>query len=968
MIYKEYFDLTVDYQKQYGEDTSLVLMQVGSFYEMYGLRTEEEGSDSPFSNMQKAAIACCLKIADKKDRFDWKGVSYGVMMAGFGECSLDKYLPLLVDAGFSVAVYIQEDDMVKRCKKRVFYGVFSAGTILGGDVTTTVSNHVMVLWVHPYVPLGKKTHHYVCAWACTDNATGVSYLYQYMVEEPHPGMVTPACFDELERAVSTYSPSELVLVVGGDVLYEKRDLVLQFVGASGCKRVHVFSEADEKPAKCAKPAYVQALLQQQFGDERCQQVCLELQQNEYATMAYCFLLDFLRQHSPHWVERVQMPHLASVGGRVVLGNHTLKQLNVLSSSSSSSSDACLLTMLNKTMTPMGHQAFVHALLHPTTERALLEREYDAMDTLLQDTVLPLVRKCLTEVRHMERIVRHMVHGKGSVQQVGHLVQGCRALVKLFVEVPLLSQCYEAGWENEGVRQAVAFEEGLSRWVDVEACVSGSKSDVILPGVDAGLDGLEMQEGVVREDLESLQRQLNECLGSAHVKWHETAKSGSSLQITAVRGKALQRVLLGGENNDACFLLPSGARIPYAELRVQTGTGADTIHSGSVSTLFRRLALLEEQVETRRNQVWKTAVLARIVEEWMTPLQKVSEVLKRVDVLQCKVWLASEYCYCRPELVMEDESFMKVEALRHPLVERLQTQEIYVANDVTLGTSEDTKQGILLYGTNAVGKTSFIKSVGLAVLMAQAGMFVAASSFQFRPYRAIYSRILGNDDLFRGMSTFVVEMSELRTLLVEAGPDVLVLGDEVCSGTETESALSIMMATLRLLVTRGSHFLFATHFHELSRWSEMRELSRNVAMKHMEVLYDAAKDRLVYDRRLKEGPGPAIYGLEVAKSLYMPAEMLEDAFRLRERYFPHVRTLLSMEPTRYNRGKIRQPLCEACGEGVGEEVHHLVPQKEANVQGTLWSPLSRTPFHKNHAANLQTLCSRCHDAIHSVESN
>jgi DNA mismatch repair protein MutS len=391
----------------------------------------------------------------------------------------------------------------------------------------------------------------------------------------------------------------------------------------------------------------------------------------------------------------------------------------------------------------------------------------------------------------------------------------------------------------------------------------------------------------------------------------------------------------------------------------------------VSTLFRRLASFEEQLEVQRDSVWRRLILARIVEEWMTPLQRVSEVLKRVDVLQCKVWLASEYCYCRPEISSATDSYLRAEALRHPLVERLHKQEVYVANDVELGTSEDTKQGILLYGTNAVGKTSFIKSVGLAVLMAQAGMFVAASSFQFRPYRAIYSRILGNDDLFRGMSTFVVEMSELRTLLVEAGPDVLVLGDEVCSGTETESALSIMMATVRLLVSKGTHFLFATHFHELSHWSEMREMSRNVAMKHLEVLYDAAQDRLVYDRRLKEGPGPAIYGLEVAKSLYMPAKMLEDAFRLRERYFPHVRTLLSMEPSRYNRGKIRQPLCEDCGEGVGEEVHHVVPQKDANMQGTLWSPLSRTPFHKNHVANLRTLCSRCHEAIHHAnhdESN
>ena len=149
-----------------------------------------------------------------------------------------------------------------------------------------------------------------------------------------------------------------------------------------------------------------------------------------------------------------------------------------------------------------------------------------------------------------------------------------------------------------------------------------------------------------------------------------------------------------------------------------------------------------------------------------------------------------------------------------MIEHLQQQEIYVANDVRLGEDAEEGRGWLVYGTNAVGKTSLIRAVGITVIMAQAGFYVPCSSFEYRPYQAIYTRILGNDNLFKGMSSFDVEMSELRVILREADARSLILGDELCSGTEMESALSIFVASLEHLVSVESSFLFATHFHEI----------------------------------------------------------------------------------------------------------------------------------------------------------
>ena len=139
----------------------------------------------------------------------------------------------------------------------------------------------------------------------------------------------------------------------------------------------------------------------------------------------------------------------------------------------------------------------------------------------------------------------------------------------------------------------------------------------------------------------------------------------------------------------------------------------------------------------------------------------------IDMLQCKCYVAHKYNYCRPKIADAEKSYMSFKGIRHPLIEHIQTNELYVTNDLDIG--KDTN-GLLLYGTNAVGKTSLIKSIGISVVMAQAGMFVPCSSFEYCPYSSIFTRILGNDNIFKGLSTFAVEMSELRTILTHVGQE------------------------------------------------------------------------------------------------------------------------------------------------------------------------------------------------------
>ena len=255
-------------------------------------------------------------------------------------------------------------------------------------------------------------------------------------------------------------------------------------------------------------------------------------------------------------------------------------------------------------------------------------------------------------------------------------------------------------------------------------------------------------------------------------------------------------------------------------------------------------------------------------------------ISNVDILFTKSFLAMEYNYCRP--VIKDKydnvSYLEAKDMRHVLIEHINKEEAYVPNDISLNKD---KNGILLYGTNAVGKSSLIKSIGISVILAQSGMFVPCSEFIYYPYKSIFTRILGNDNIFKGLSTFAVEMSELRTILLNCCENSLVLGDELCSGTEIDSALALFASGVNYLCNKKSSFIFATHFHELINIPQIKSLlNETLVMYHMSVQYDRMNDMLIYKRKLEEGSGEGMYGLEVCKSLNMPKEFIDLAYSVR----------------------------------------------------------------------------------------
>jgi DNA mismatch repair protein MutS len=159
---------------------------------------------------------------------------------------------------------------------------------------------------------------------------------------------------------------------------------------------------------------------------------------------------------------------------------------------------------------------------------------------------------------------------------------------------------------------------------------------------------------------------------------------------------------------------------------------------------------------------------------------------------------------------------------------------YIPNDISLGTTaENNINGILLYGLNSSGKSTCMKAVGLSIVMAQSGLFVPATEFSYSPYESLLARITGNDNILKGLSSFALEMTELRAILKRASPKTMVLGDEVCRGTENISAISLVTSTIERLSKTGSNFIFATHLHKVAEMESIKMLD-NVKAFHLTV--------------------------------------------------------------------------------------------------------------------------------------
>jgi DNA mismatch repair protein MutS len=254
--------------------------------------------------------------------------------------------------------------------------VYSAGTFIpyDNDSSQQITNNIMSIWLEKYQTITPvKNPTILCGVSIANIFTGKSELFEYQA----PYYLNPTTFDELERCVSTYCPSEVVInttTLSPEIIHT----IVQYVGLQNSVLHKHFAE-NESTVRCTQQKYIHQLLTTFFGAESLA-ICAEFQNNEIATQSFCYLLHFIQQHNPDLVRKIEMPTFSSNSQKMLLANHTLKQLNIIDDLSHSGKRAgqysSVLSFLNKCSSPMGKRRFQQQLISPTYDREWLQREYD----------------------------------------------------------------------------------------------------------------------------------------------------------------------------------------------------------------------------------------------------------------------------------------------------------------------------------------------------------------------------------------------------------------------------------------------------------------------------------------------------------------------------------------------------------------------------------------------------------------
>lgn len=1018
-IYGEYFSLHDKYAKIYGEENTVLLLEVGSFFEIYSLY--DTMTKTYNTKIESACEMCNLNIAEKKAEYKKKQVC----MAGFRNYMSEKYIKILTENGKTVIVYVQEKD--GKNIKRVFEGIYSSGTFLpyNSEVSPEISNNVMCIWFE-----NCKNNAFICGLAVINIMTGTSFIYEYPFEMGSSSTTTETspgfhfCMDELDRYVSVYKPSETIIISHFDTAL--LNSIIQICGLQySFTHLIPIKKENIQITNCEKQTYIDYILSHKFGADVFS-ICAEFHDNIIATQSFCYLLHFIQEHNPKLIEKIQFPFFVNVSKRMLLANHTLKQLNVIDdqiNDYSVKNKKSVLSFLNKCCSAIGKREFQNQLLNPVFEEDWIEKQYTLVEKCISlKEIIPQIRSFLKEIKDIEKIRRNIIAKRIYPSSIYHLFFSLKNIKKAAEMIPddlfILENSGRGVSETHEIAEGTitycillcdAFLSNIERNFIIDNCkginsISLFEENIVQSGINKNLDILFVKYNTSIETLLIIKDYLNSLFSSTSasmdpstnikmennthrpgnrikitfesnrddfVKIHETEKYGITLQITKKRATALKAIFTKYKDGKLIIKPNSGAGIEthvfFKDFKFTAATGSNDEIECPILIKIRK-EILSTAAEIN-NEIAKSfsEYIDFLNNGFLTKeetsagrgvhaLLTLSKFVETIDVAFCKAHNAIELNYCRPSICSSSKSsFINAKEMRHCLIEQLQDNEIYVPNDV-----EINKNGILLYGINMAGKTSLIRAVGICIILAQSGNFVPCSSFVFSPYTAIFTRILNNDNLFKGLSTFAIEMTELRVILNNSNSNSLILGDEVCSGTETESALSIFVTALETLEKNKSSFIFATHFHDILKYDEIKKMvtDNTIMLRHLSVFYDREKQKMIYDRKLKEGSGSSIYGLEVLHSLFLTDDFIRRAFEMRNKYFPESSGALSLKTSKYNSKKIKGK-CEICKEKMGEDVHHLKEQHTANENGFIET------FHKNHKANLMTLCKKCHAKEHSI---
>ncbi len=750
------------------------------------------------------------------------GSAQFVELAGFPHHALDNYLPKLVRSGFKVAVCDQLEDpkLTKKIVKRGITELVTPGIAYSDQL------------------LDQKENNYLCAASFDGKKGGVAFL------DISTGTfrVAEGDLDYIDMLFSSMSPKEIVIQRGYRDGFRER-----FGDKYYLSYMDEWAFANQACEDKLKEQFSLASLKG-FGVEGM----------NLAITAAGAILFYLEQNHNKSVSQ-----LCSIGRierdrYVWLDRFTVRNLELFVSAAPDG--VSLLQVIDKTCCPLGARLLRNWLSLPIKELDEIRERHSVVEAFYNDSCrLDELRELLGNVGDLERIISRAAAGKIMPRELNQLKRGLKQLEPIKQLMAALVE--EEGNEQldfaviDAVRRLcndiVLFSE-LQNYIEKHLLADPApmfgKGDVIADGVDSELDELRQIARHGKDYLQQLQEREIERTGIPSLKISYNNVFGYYLEVRNTHKE----------------------KVPPEWIRKQTLVNAERYITQELKEYEEKILGAEEKITSIEQRIYQQIVAE--VQRNIPAIQAVSKVVAKIDVLSSFAALAISNRYCKPQI--NDSLEIDITEGRHPVIETLMKPgEEYVPNSLHLDSNDE--QIMILTGPNMAGKSALLRQTALIVLMAQIGSFVPAKAASLGVTDKIFTRVGASDNISRGESTFMVEMTETATILHNISNRSLVLLDEIGRGTSTFDGMSIAWAIVEYLHECGMRpkTLFATHYHELN---ELEEIYPRVKNWHISV--KEVGNKVLFLRKLAPGGVAHSFGIHVARMAGMPKRVIESAER------------------------------------------------------------------------------------------